>query len=186
VQYVTVTSWKVRFANHRAKCWKTIAWPSDVDDPNPLILIEKMLFTKSPWETPHRTRGDPFNRWRLAGLHHAATTFLIRAAEARPDEPDGYSLIVADPSILVTILKDFGAIKPRLLAIDWEMLIPVSSVWSCSGAEDSREFLAYAGLDGRLRSCEPQQPDPRSAYNRVLVWERDGETVPCLDTHTLE
>lgn len=156
----------------------------DVDDPSPLILIEKMLFTKSPWETPHRTRGDPFNRWRLAGLNHVATTFLIRAAESRPDDSDGYSLIVADPSILVPILKDFGTMKPRLFAIDWDTLVPVSSVWSCSGSEDSRGYFAYAGLDGRLRACEAQQPDPRSAYNRVLVWERDGETVSRVDAHT--
>lgn len=138
-----------------------------------------MLFTKSVWELPCRTRHDPFNRWRLAGINHIATTFLIRAAEAHPNDPDAYSFIVADPSILVSVLQGYGAVKPRLLAIDWETLIPVSSVWSYTYA-DGRSYLAYADVGGRLRTCEVQQPDPVGACSKVLVWERVDADTACL------
>jgi hypothetical protein len=150
----------------------------DANDFRPLIFIEKMLFTKSPWETPDRIKHDPFNRWRLAGINHIATTFLIRAAEVRPDDPDGYSFIVADPSILVSVLEGYGAAKPRLLAIDWETLVPVSSVWSYTYAEDGRNYLAYADAFGHMRACEPQQPDPLEARSRALVWAHaDSDAV---------
>ena len=129
-----------------------------------------MLFTKSPWETPYRIRHDPFSRWRLAGIHHIATTFLIRAADAQPDDPDCYSYLVADPEILLPTLDAYGAAKPRLFAIDWEALIPVSSLWTYTYADCGRDILAYADAQGCLRACEPQQPDPLQARNRVLVW----------------
>ena len=146
----------------------------DADDFCPLIFLEKMLFTKSPWETPYRIRHDLFSRWRLAGINHIATTFLVRSAEVRRDDPEGYSLIVADPSILVSVLEGYGAAKPRLLAIDWDRLVPVSSVWSYTYAEDGRHYLAYADAHGRLRACEPQQPDPLEARSKVLVWAHSG------------
>jgi hypothetical protein len=129
-----------------------------------------MLFTKPVWETPYRFRHDPFNRWRLAGVHHVATTFIVREANAVPNDPDGYSYIVADLDILVGTLEKYGAVKPRVLAIDWETLVPVSTLWSCKYADGGRNFLAYADTSGRLRGCEPQQPDPRQAQEKVLVW----------------
>lgn len=153
---------------------------SDADDFSPLIFSKKMLFTKSPWETPYRIRHDPFNRWRLAGINHAATTFLIRAAEVRPDDPGGYSFIVADPSILVSVLEGYGAAKPRLLAIDWETLVPVSSVWLYAYAEHGQDYLAYADAGGRLRACEAHQPDPLGAHCKMLVWEHADSDAACL------
>lgn len=139
-----------------------------------------MLLTKSQWETPFRTRNDPFTRWRLAGINHIATTFLIRAAGMRPDDPDGYSFIVADPSILVSVLEGYGARKPRLLAIDWETMIPVSSLWSYLCVDRGANFLAYADLHGRLRACEPQQPDPLEACNKALVWAHADVDTACV------
>ena len=139
-----------------------------------------MLFTKSLWETPYRIRHDPFNRWRLAGIHHIATTFLIRAADALPNDPDGCSYLVADPEILLSTLDAHGTAKPRLFAIGWETLIPVSSLWTCTSADGGQNFLAYADVHGRLRACEPQHPDPLVARTKVLVWSHAGADAACL------
>lgn len=139
-----------------------------------------MLFTKSPWETPFRVRHDPFNRWRLAGIHHISTTFLIRAAGARPNDPNCYSYIVADPEILVSTLEAYRSAKPRLFAIEWETLIPVSSLWSYTHTEGGGNLLAYADANGHLRACKSQQADPLTACDKVLLWAGGDSDTVCL------
>jgi hypothetical protein len=180
VQNVTIRSCGPHFAlPGKLYCAGYYALDSDAGDSSPLIFLEKMLFTKSQWETPFRNRHDPFNRWRLAGIHHTSITFLVRAAGTLPDDPDGYSFIVADPLILVSVLEGYGATKPRLLAIDGETMVPVSSLWSYTCADRGSTFLSYVDAHGRLRACAPHQPDPLEACSKVLVWARADADAVC-------
>ena len=139
-----------------------------------------MLFTKPQWRTPYKIVGEVFDYWQIAGVSHFSTTFVVRSARVERNEPDAYSFVVSNADALLPLLESFVSAPPRVFAIDWDRMIPVTSLWSCREKSRSKfEFLAYGDESGVLRSCDPLRSDPNRLRVRSLLWQcPDADEAP--------
>jgi hypothetical protein len=119
-----------------------------------------------------KVAGDVFTRWEMTGVTHYSTVFVVRSAQARRDDGDGYSYLVFGPHVLRSILEGVGGDAAKVYALEWDRLVSVDELWSYTeSGRLSMTYFAYTDGEGRVMTCEPKQPDPAHARRRTVIWK---------------